>query len=80
VTACLAAHRTTSVIDGSRPEFHRNNVTKSFLDQVLVEVQGEHLLGWHLTGAEVLRLYLGGAVGSVVYKIKDEFRLKETSI
>jgi hypothetical protein len=22
----------------------------------------------------VLRLYLGGAVGSVVYKIKDEFR------
>jgi hypothetical protein len=24
----------------------------------------------------VLRLYLGGAVGSVVYKIKDEFRLR----
>ena len=23
---------------------------------------------------QVLRLYLGGAVGSVVYKIKDEFR------
>jgi hypothetical protein len=24
---------------------------------------------------QVLRLYLGGAVGSVVYKIKDEFRI-----
>src|SRR5437588_13038137 len=25
---------------------------------------------------QVLRLYLGGAVGSVVYKIKDEFRYR----
>ena len=30
--------------------------TKSFLDQVLVEIQGEHLLAWHLTGAEDTRV------------------------
>ena len=29
---------------------------------------------------QVLRLYLGGTVGSVVYKIKDEFRILENGV